>query len=364
MFISSTHKQNDGTVYRFSSKSFASISVWRGLVWVVLFDMVIAALVSGLMHSTFLNSLLVSQLFGLSIYASFVVFDRFSEIRLATFWIPLLAGTLLAALLDAVLWALSNHAGLAEVWAVATARLGSLTQNILIALFFSVIILYFLLTRSRVIHVSHALQAERIKNLAHEKHMAETRLHLLQAQIEPHFLFNTLSHVQSLVDTDPAQGKKMLASLTRYLRSSLKRSRERDATLQQEIELIRDYLDIFKVRMGQRLNYTINIPEDCRAQRFMPMLLQPLVENAIQHGLEPSAAGGEIRILAAHRDDVLQLQVMDNGLGLRHDTESGFGLVNIRERLRSLYGDAARLRIEAMAPAGVRAIIEVPYDSD
>ena len=185
-------------------------------------------------------------------------------------------------------WALNQQAGLAEVWALAMAGLGGLTQSMFIALFFSVILLYFLVTRSRVIHVSHALQAARIKNLAHEKHMAETRLHLLQAQIEPHFLFNTLSHVLSLVDTDPAQGKKMLARLTRYLRSSLKRSREHDATLRQEIELIRDYLGIFKVRMSERLSYRIDVPEDCLEQRFMPMLLQPLVENAIQHGLEPA----------------------------------------------------------------------------
>ena len=348
---------------RFSSKSLASVSVLHGLVWVALFNVGIAALVSTVLHSMFFDSFLISQFFGLSIYASFVVFDRFSEIRLATFWIPLLIGVLLGTLLQIMVWALPHHASLAEVWAEVMMGLEGLKQSMLIALFFSVIILYFLITRSRVIHVSHALQAARIKNLAHEKHMAETRLHLLQAQIEPHFLFNTLSHVQSLVDTDPAQGKKMLASLTRYLRSSLKRSRERDATLRQEIELIRDYLDIYKVRMGERLNYTIDIPENCLAQRFLPMLLQPLVENAIQHGLEPSPAGGEIRILASHRDDFLQLQVMDNGLGLRHDTESGFGLVNIRERLRSLYGDTARLRIEAMAPTGVRAMIEVPYDS-
>ena len=258
-------------------------------------------------------------------------------------------------------WALNQQAGLAEVWALAMAGLGGLTQSMFIALFFSVILLYFLVTRSRVIHVSHVLQEARIKNLAHEKHMAETRLHLLQAQIEPHFLFNTLSHVLSLVDTDPAQGKKMLAHLTRYLRSSLKRSREHDATLRQEIELIRDYLGIFKVRMSERLSYRIDVPEDCLEQRFMPMLLQPLVENAIQHGLEPAPAGGEIRIVAVRHDDVLQLQVRDNGLGLQHDTESGFGLVNIRERLRSLYGDKARLSIEANAPTGVKATIEVPY---
>lgn len=351
-------------MYRFSSKSLASVSVLRGLVWVLLFDTAIAVLVAAVLHTGFPGSLFVSQFFGLSIYASFVVFDRIAEVRLATFWIPLLIGSLLGTLLQVSVWALGHQAGLAEVRALFSGRLDGLTRNMLIALFFSVIILYFLVTRSRVIRVSHALQEARIKNLAHEKHMAETRLHLLQAQIEPHFLFNTLSHVQGLVDTDPAQGKKMLARLTRYLRSSLKRSRAHDATLRQEIELIRDYLDIFKVRMGARLNYTIDVPEDCLAQRFMPMLLQPLVENAIQHGLEPAPAGGEIHIAAARHGDLLQLRVLDNGLGLRHDTESGFGLVNIRERLRSLYGDKARLHIEAHAPTGVKATIEVPYGRD
>jgi sensor histidine kinase YesM len=351
-------------MYHFSSKSLASVSVLYGLFWVLLFDSGIAALVSTVLHTKFLDSLIVSQFFGLSIYTSFVIFDRLAEVRLATFWIPLLIGTLVGTLLQVFVLSFSLQAGFAETWGLALVRLDGLTQNLFIALFFSVIILYFLVTRSRVIHVSHALQDAHIKNLAHERHMAETRLHLLQAQIEPHFLFNTLSHVQSLVDTDPAQGKKMLASLTRYLRSSLKRSREHDATLRQEIQLIRDYLDIFKIRMGTRLNYTIDIPEDCLAQRFMPMLLQPLVENAIQHGLEPAPAGGEIRIAAARHGGALQLQVLDNGLGLQHDTESGFGLVNIRERLRSLYNDKASLRIEANAPTGVKATIEVPYGSD
>ena len=351
-------------MYHFSSKSVASISILRGLLWVLLFDTAIAVLVSAALHGRLLDSLIVSQVFGLTIYACFVIFDRFAEIRLATFWIPLSIGTLLATLLQASVWALVHHAGVAETWALAVSQLDGLTRNVLIALFFSLVILYFLVTRSRVIHVSQALQEERIKNLAQEKHMAETRLHLLQAQIEPHFLFNTLSHVLTLVDTDPAQGKQMLATLTRYLRSSLKRSREADATLGQEIELIRDYLDIFKVRMGPRLRYTIDIASDCLGQRFMPMLLQPLVENAIQHGLEPAPAGGEIRISAVRHGDVLQVRVLDNGLGLRHDTESGFGLVNIRERLRSLYGGRARLHIEAAAPTGVRAIIEVPYGSD
>ncbi len=348
----------------FSSKAFASIPLLHGLFWVLLFDTGIAVLVSTVLQPRFLDSLLVSQFFGLSIYACFVIFDRFAEVRLATFWIPLLIGILIGTLLQVFVWALNQQAGFAETWGLMLVRLDGQIHNIFIALFFSAIILYFLVTRSRVIHVSHALQAAHIKNLAHEKHMAETRLHLLQAQIEPHFLFNTLSHVSSLVDTDPVQGKKMLASLTRYLRSTLKRSRAHNATLRQEIELIRDYLDIFKVRLGKRLQYTIDVPEDCLAQRFMPMLLQPLVENAIQHGLEPAPTGGEIRITAKRHGDVLQLRVLDNGLGLRHDTESGFGLVNIRERLRSLYSDQAGLRIEANDPTGVKATIEVPYVGD
>lgn len=351
-------------MYNFSSKSLASLSVLHGLFWVLLFDTGIAVLVSTVFNSKFLDSLFVSQFFGLSTYACFVVFDRFAEIRLTTFWIPLLLGTLIGMLLEVSVSVLGHQTGLADVWALAMVRLEGLTPDMFIALFFSMIILYFMVTRSRVIHVSHALQEAHIKNLANEKHLAETQLHLLQAQIEPHFLFNTLSHVLRLADTDPAQGKIMLASLTRYLRSSLKRSRAHDSSLRLEIELIRDYLGIIKVRMGERLRYTIDVPEDCLEQRFMPMLLQPLVENAIQHGLEPSPSGGIIRIVAERHNAVLQLQVVDNGLGLQHDTESGFGLANIRARLCSLYEDRASLRIEANDPAGVKATIEVPYGRD
>jgi sensor histidine kinase YesM len=343
-----------------STKSLASISVLRGLLWVALFNTAIAVRYSTVLHGKFLVSLIISQSFGLSIYACFVLFDRIAEIRLATFWIPLLIGTLFAIALQLAYWALVQRAGLHDMWAVVVASLEGLTRNVLIALFFSAIILYFFITRSRAIEFARALQEARIRNLEHEKRLVETRLHLLQAQIEPHFLFNTLSNVLSLMDSDPVQGAKMLASLTRYLRSALKRSRERDATLRQEIELIRNYLGIFEARMGGRLRYAIDVPEDCLGHRFLPMLLQPLVENAIKHGLEPAVDGGTIHIAATRRAGVLQVEVTDDGLGLRHESGSGFGLANIRERLRALYGDAARLRIEAATPTGVKAVIEVP----
>lgn len=346
---------------RFSSKSLSSISVLRGLAWVLAFNTGIAVLTSALQHGSWADSMLVSQSFGLPIYACFVVFDRFAEIRLGTFWLPLLIGTATGLALLVLIWALRHGAGAAEVWAAIATYRDGIAQSTLIALLFSLVIIYFLVTRSRVAHVSSALQEARLKNLAHEKRMVEAQLRLLQAQIEPHFLFNTLSNVLSLVDIDPARGKNMLASLTRYLRSTLTRSREHDATLRQEIDLIRDYLDIFTVRMGKRLRYTVDIPEDCLEQRFLPMLLQPLVENAIRHGLEPAAGGGEIRIVGERDGAVMRLQVSDNGLGLRHDTESGFGLANVRERLRSLYGEKAGLSIEALAPGGVKAVIEVPY---
>jgi sensor histidine kinase YesM len=344
----------------FSSKSLASVSVWRGLLWVLLFNTAIALVVTLVFHGSFLPSLAISQIYGLSIYGGFVVFERFAEIRLATFWIPLVAGTLLGLALQVALWALIQSASLHELWTAVAASHERLGRNVLIALFFSVIILYFFITRSRAMQFDRALQEVRVRSLEHEKRLVETRLHLLQAQIEPHFLFNTLSNVLGLLDADPTLGRQMLASLTRYLRSALKRSREHEGTLQQEIDLIRDYLDIFKVRMGQRLRYAIDVPDDCRGQRFAPMLLQPLVENAIKHGLEPAADGGTIRIAATRRAGVLHVEVTDDGLGLRHEAGSGFGIANIRERLRALYGEAARLRIEAALPTGVNAVIEVP----
>ena len=128
--------------------------------------------------------------------------------------------------------------------------------------------------------------------------------------------------------------------------------------------MVRAYLNIFKIRMGDRLRYTIEIPDRLRGHPFPPMLVQPLVENAIKHGLEPSIEGGDVLIRVNEKEDLLELEVSDTGLGLLEKREFGIGLSNIKERLKSLYGDKGRLVLEENRPSGLKAIIEVPLDRD
>jgi hypothetical protein len=221
------------------------------------------------------------------------------------------------------------------------------------------IISYFFYSIALVKAVREAAEKERVSRLASEKAVIESNLRLLQAQIEPHFLFNTLSNVVSLIDTEPAKGKSMLMDLTRYLRTSLSRTLPETTTLGQEIEAIKAYLNIQKIRLGERLNFNIDAPENLVQQSFPPMLLQPLVENAVKHGLEPNVEGGEIRIAIVEEGESIRLEVADTGLGFTSFNDPGVGIANVRERIKLIYGEKGRLILEANKPSGVKAIIEV-----
>jgi sensor histidine kinase YesM len=230
-----------------------------------------------------------------------------------------------------------------------------------VGVLFGSIITYFFSSREQIAESQAQIQEEKIKRLTSEKKVAEAHLKLLQAQIEPHFLFNTLSNVLSLLDTDPKKGKSMLVDFVQYLRASLSKIREDKATLGQEMEMIRAYLSIFKVRMGDRLKYKIDLPKNLEAISFPPMLIQPLVENAIKHGLEPKIDGGEIRIGGEEKNGFLRLEVIDTGLGFTENRDPGLGLSSIRERLESIYGNRGRLILEENQPHGLKATIEVPH---
>jgi sensor histidine kinase YesM len=225
-------------------------------------------------------------------------------------------------------------------------------------------IAYFFYAKKHLKIRKEIIQQERINRLSSEKQALEANLRLLQAQIEPHFLFNTLSNILSLLDTDLKKGQSMLMDLTRYLRTSLSKTRGDTTTLGQEMEMIEAYLNIFKVRMEDRLHYRIDMPNGIKDRPFPPMLIQPLVENAIRHGIEPKVEGGEVIIRARAKGDRLRVEITDTGTGLHEDGPEGFGLSNVRERLLSLYGDRGRLILEENRPSGLKAIIEVPYVPD
>ena len=239
-----------------------------------------------------------------------------------------------------------------------------LIHIVFLGIFFGSIISYFFFSREKISAAKTRIQEERMKSLASEKEKAETNLRLLQAQIEPHFLFNTLSNILSLIDTDLENGKSMLVDLIHYLRTSLSKTRAETNTIAQEMELLQAYLNLFKVRMGKRLHYKISVPDNIKDFPFPSMLVQPLVENAIKHGLEPRIGGGEISIKAEKAGDILRLEVADTGIGLHEGDIPGIGLSNIRERLQSLFSEKGRLTLKDNQPSGLKAIIEVPYVAD
>ena len=205
------------------------------------------------------------------------------------------------------------------------------------------------------------LQEQQIQRMSAERRVVETQLRMLQAQIEPHFLFNTLANAISLIDTEQKAAKEMLQHLTKSLRLSLELSREGTSTLRQEAEMLKTYLSIFKLRMGDRLEFTIETPEEVLDLPIPPMLLQPLVENAVKHGIEPKVEGGCIHIKAQKANSRLRITISDTGLGFAENMQlQGFGLENVTSRLHALYNEGASLKLEENIPCGVAATIEVP----
>jgi signal transduction histidine kinase len=202
-----------------------------------------------------------------------------------------------------------------------------------------------------------------VRDTVAEKELAVARLNLLQAQVEPHFLYNTLANAQLLTRSDPPLADQMLGNLIQYLRHSLPRTGDGMSTLGQELERTRAYLDILKIRMGARLAVQLEVDATLASHPFPSMMLQTLAENAIKHGLEPKPGGGAIWIMARVQGDSLAVTVADDGIGLTgHGSGSGIGLANVRERLRITYGDSARFAIGSNFPSGVAATITVPYE--
>ena len=196
-----------------------------------------------------------------------------------------------------------------------------------------------------------------------ERTVLEARMEALQAQIEPHFLFNTLASIDQLIQTDPPRASRMQQSLIRYLRSAMPQMRDGSRpSLGQQVALCSAFLDIMAVRMEGRLQPQVSVPEGLKSAVFPSMMLQTLVENAIKHGLEPKTEGGRLEIGAEIVDGRLAVHVLDTGIGFMPKAEGGVGLANIRERLKTLYKDRAELIISVPPSGGTCATIKVPYE--
>jgi sensor histidine kinase YesM len=335
-------------------------NVLKDLVYTIIISAVIAVFLTltGITTKSFVINLIVSQSFGLSIF-SIIIFLLwiFKPEKTAP-----LAFIVLIGIASGILIGLQiGPFVLLRIFSIVLwQQEKSLLQPIILGITFGSVATYFFYAKARLRVSMGELQQERIKRLSSEKEALEANLRLLQAQIEPHFLFNTLSNVLSLIDTDPASGKSMLVDLIHYLRTSLSRTFPDPITLDQEMDMIKAYLNIQKIRMGERLHFKIELPDAVSKHPFPPMLLQPPVENALKHGLEPKMEGGEIMIKATEEEDLIRVEVMDTGCGFSSLHNAGVGIGNVKERIKLLYGEKGRFIIEENKPNGVRAIIEVP----
>ena len=238
--------------------------------------------------------------------------------------------------------------------------LGSTTILALVLLYITLIIAKSVISVNRALKARAVRSEQEAQQASLSKQLMEAKLAAMQAQIEPHFLFNTLASVDHLIETDPQAASRMQKNLISYLRAAIPQMRESTTTLGREGELCRAYLNILQVRMESRLRFEITIPEGLSNAPFPPMMLPTLVENAIKHGLEPKPEGGEIRVSAVREKGRLKVTVADTGMAFSETPGSGVGLANIRERLQALYDGRASLTIEPNLPCGMVASIEIP----
>jgi len=228
---------------------------------------------------------------------------------------------------------------------------------IAISLAASIVVTYYFFSKGKA-------QAQATRLAAAERDAAEAKLAMLQSQIEPHMLFNTLANLRVLIAMDPPRAQAMLDQLIAFLRATLEASRGGSHSLNAEFARIGDYLALMQIRMGARLEARLDLPAELAQMAVPPLLLQPLVENAIKHGLEPKVDGGRIDVSARREAGALVLTVRDTGVGLEAPPADGarFGLHQVRERLATLHGDAARLSLDPAADAdgGCVAIIHLP----
>jgi signal transduction histidine kinase len=236
--------------------------------------------------------------------------------------------------------------------------------------FVMLLVMALLLTKALVGGKKRAEAETQVANAAAEREsmqrqLSETKMQMMQAQVEPHFLFNTLASVEYLIETNPPRASAMQRSLIQYLRAVLPQMRDNAVVtnLGREADMVKAYLNLLKMRMEERLTVDMQIPEGLRSAAFPPMMLQSMVENAIKHGLECKPEGGTLTIVAEVAGSKLRVIVRDDGVGFGvvKSDGTGLGLPTIRERLKLLHGDQGQLHIAPNTPTGVIATIEVPY---
>ncbi len=310
-------------------------------------------------HIYFPSLWLVAQCQGMCVYLVCIVLRLCFGRRLAR-WLLIVVGVLTGLPLGMLV---AQSMGFYKAFDGVFGNPGALLRYAVLSAVFGLSFSYYFRSRWQLTELQRQQQAAALHAETVQKTALLSELRLLQAQIEPHFLFNTLANLHSLIGRDDALAKTLLERLNDYLRASLSHSRAQQATLGDEFDMLTAYLAIQQLRMGGRLQTVIELPADLRDEAFPPMLLQPLVENAIIHGIEPKLGAGEVRVHVERDLQFLRVSVVDDGVGFASAAASkGVGLANVRERLNALFGSAAQIEIKDNAPSGVRVELCLPHD--
>jgi sensor histidine kinase YesM len=341
-------------------------TIFRILLCNMVFNTILALLLTAAVNkSTLYANLILLQCIGIMVF--FITLPALYLIKFKTLERqPVIVMTAVLALICLFALFASRLPG-GDILAFLRKEYAFAVQIAIFNIIFVSVAAYVIISRNKISTAWTLTEEERNKRLEGERKVAEMRLRLLQAQIEHHFLFNTLSNILRLLDTDPGNGRAMLVDFMEYLRMTLAGVRSLSTTLGQEAEMMRAYLSIFKMRMGERLCYDIDIPDNLKDITIPSMILQPLVENAISHGLQPKLTGGQISLRAEKTGDLLRLEVCDTGVGFGNSAGGlGTGISYVREKLNSKYADGNRGRLTLMEnePCGVKAIIELSHDAD
>lgn len=335
---------------------------WRRLVVALALSSAVGGLLSQGWRDT--SSVLArAVVLGLIVMVVFTVFEHWPR-RLPPWlgrWALQVIGVGVAVPVTTLaIWMLSTKPGAPPFWEVRERATGYMMLT-----FFGLLVAPWTalaaLVRQREAFAREQALAFELERSELEREALNARLHLLQAQVAPHFLFNTLANVQALVDAGSPRASAVLRSLIAYLRAAVPLLHEPEATLGRELELVRAYLELMHMRIPDRLRYDLRVDESLAGTRCPQTALLTLVENAVRHGIDPSEEGGSVEIDVQRRGDRCLVRVADTGVGLRPtDGGLGTGLSTLRERLQLMFGDAGRLRVAAREGGGVVAELEIP----
>lgn len=344
-------------------RGLALLLDWRRVRFTLGAAIAVGLLLSFGWHSGLWSLLTRTVSLGLFAMLVFGLFEQWPQ-RLPAWlarWVLQVLGVAVAMpLVTYAIYVLSTNAGAPMFWQDKE-RLGGFAMLSVIGVLLAPWAALAALVRQKDALARHQALTFDLQRSELERQALDARLHLLQAQVAPHFLFNTLANVQALVDAGSPQASAVLGSLIAYLRATVPRLHDPATTLGQELQLVQAYLELMHMRIPDRLQFALHIDQTALALRCPPMTLLTLVENAVRHGIDPSEEGGRIDIHVQRRGDRCSVRVSDSGVGLRASSSGlGTGLSTLRERLRLIFGDAAQLRVSAQQPRGVCAELDFP----